>query len=64
MDHESHAAGYEGPCLGGFLVRWGLYAFGMVMLWQWLSPVGWPAAAIWAVAIAIGLCMWLCAREL
>ncbi|MGC1381371.1 MAG: hypothetical protein WA814_10175 [Candidatus Baltobacteraceae bacterium] len=61
---EPDLASSEGPCLGKLVFFWLLYAYGMVMLWQWLSRSGWPGTGIWAVAILAGIAVWQAAREL
>ena len=51
LKYQPAADAHREPCLGRLLFTWGLYGFGLLLLWR-MIPHGsvWTAAAFWALA--------------
>ena len=54
----------EGVCPGKLLWIWGLYAFLMVLLSDYMSGAGFSHAEIWAAAALIGVATLAWTREI
>lgn len=55
----------EEVCLGKFVTVWALFGWAMAALWQAAAPTGVGAqAALWTLALLLGLGIAICLREL
>ena len=59
-----HSAAPENMCLGKFVTAWGLFGWAMAALWQAAAPASAGAqAALWLLALLLGICVAICVRE-